>query len=276
MRIVALIVRGPAKPMRALGSAKTTSPSEAKLAATPPIVGLVSTEMNSPPAVSKRARAAETLAICISESMPSCMRAPPPEPETMISGSCSLAWPARRRRELLADDAAHAAHDEGRIGDGKGHAAGADHAGAAEGRVLQPGAVLLIHELLAIGGLVDEFQRVGRLEVGIPLLEGALVEELRDPLPGGDVPVIVAFRADAERFSASLRKMVASQPGQRIQRPSGTPRLGRFMGLFRCWIRMLRRTWPSSPRAPSPAPYQVSPSGRGRRGPSTGRPIRLS
>ena len=88
MRIVALMVRGPAKPIRALGSAKTTSPSEAKLAATPPIVGLVSTEMNSPPAVSKRASAAETLAICISESMPSCMRAPPPEPETMISGNC--------------------------------------------------------------------------------------------------------------------------------------------------------------------------------------------
>ena len=51
MRMVALMVRGPAKPISALGSAKTTSPSEAKLAATPPIVGLVSTEMNSPPAV---------------------------------------------------------------------------------------------------------------------------------------------------------------------------------------------------------------------------------
>jgi len=30
---------GPAKPIRALGSAKMRSPSEAKLAATPPIVG---------------------------------------------------------------------------------------------------------------------------------------------------------------------------------------------------------------------------------------------
>ena len=35
---------------RARGSAITTSPSDAKLAATPPIVGLVSTEMNKPPA----------------------------------------------------------------------------------------------------------------------------------------------------------------------------------------------------------------------------------
>ena len=49
-RIVALIVRGPAKPINARGSAKQRSPSEAKLAATPPMVGLVSTEMKSPPA----------------------------------------------------------------------------------------------------------------------------------------------------------------------------------------------------------------------------------
>ena len=47
---VALIVRGPAKPISARGSANTRSPSDAKLAATPPIVGLVSTEMKSPPA----------------------------------------------------------------------------------------------------------------------------------------------------------------------------------------------------------------------------------
>ena len=45
MRTVAQMVRGPAKPIRALGSARMKSPREAKLAATPPIVGLVSTEM---------------------------------------------------------------------------------------------------------------------------------------------------------------------------------------------------------------------------------------
>ncbi len=96
--------------------------------------------MNSPPASSKRARAAETLAICISESMPSCMRAPPPEPETIISGSFCCGGPFDRPRELLADDAAHAAHDESRIGHAEGDAAGADHAGAADRGVLQAGA----------------------------------------------------------------------------------------------------------------------------------------
>ena len=93
VRSVALIVRGPANPISALGSAKTRSPSEAKLAATPPIVGFVSTEMKSPPASSYCARAAETLAICIRERIPSCIRAPPPEPLTMASGRSLLGGP---------------------------------------------------------------------------------------------------------------------------------------------------------------------------------------
>ena len=71
-------------------SVKTTSPSDAKLAATPPIVGFVRTEINSPPASWKRASAADVLAICMRERIPSCMRAPPPDPDTMMSGrSCS-------------------------------------------------------------------------------------------------------------------------------------------------------------------------------------------
>ena len=64
------------------------SPSMAKEAVTPPVVGSVSSEMNSAPASSSRARAAEVLAICISESVDSCMRAPPEE-ETISSGSFS-------------------------------------------------------------------------------------------------------------------------------------------------------------------------------------------
>ncbi len=44
-RTVFSITRGPAKPIRALGSAITTSPTKAKLAETPPMVGSVSTLM---------------------------------------------------------------------------------------------------------------------------------------------------------------------------------------------------------------------------------------
>ena len=59
----------------------------AKLAVTPPVVGSVSTDRYGSPASPRRASAAEVLAICISERMPSCMRAPP-EADTMMTGTC--------------------------------------------------------------------------------------------------------------------------------------------------------------------------------------------
>ena len=61
------------------------SPSIAKLAVTPPVVGSVSTEMYGSLARSSRASAADTFAICISDNAPSIMRAPP-EQETMMTG----------------------------------------------------------------------------------------------------------------------------------------------------------------------------------------------
>ncbi len=79
------MTRGPAKPMSALGSAIFRSPSIAKLAVTPPVVGSVSTERNGSRPRSSRASAALILAICISESAPSIIRAPP-EQDTTITG----------------------------------------------------------------------------------------------------------------------------------------------------------------------------------------------
>ena len=49
---VPLATRAPAKPIRAFGSARITSPSDAKLARTPPVVGSVRTLMNGMPAAS--------------------------------------------------------------------------------------------------------------------------------------------------------------------------------------------------------------------------------
>ena len=54
-----------------------TSPSAAKLAATPPVVGCARIEMKGSPASRSSSTAATVLAICISASTPSCMRAPP-------------------------------------------------------------------------------------------------------------------------------------------------------------------------------------------------------
>ena len=82
------MTRGPAKPMSAFGSAMFTSPSIAKLAVTPPVVGSVSTETYGSLARSSRASAALIFAICISDSAPSIIRAPP-EQDTMMTGSRS-------------------------------------------------------------------------------------------------------------------------------------------------------------------------------------------
>src|ERR1043165_7978055 len=85
-RMVCSITRGPAKPMSAFGSAMLMSPSIAYDAVTPPVVGSVRIEMYGSPAAARRESAAEILAICMSDRIPSCMRAPP-EVETMRSGS---------------------------------------------------------------------------------------------------------------------------------------------------------------------------------------------
>ena len=63
----------------------------AKLADTPPMVGSVSTEMNGSRRAASSVSAAVVLAICMSDSSPSCMRAPP-DAVTHTNGSfCSIA-----------------------------------------------------------------------------------------------------------------------------------------------------------------------------------------
>ena len=83
--MVCSITRGPAKPINAPGSAMFRSPSMAKDAVTPPVVGSVSKEMYGTLASSSRANAAEIFASCIKLITPSIMRAPP-DAETIISG----------------------------------------------------------------------------------------------------------------------------------------------------------------------------------------------
>ena len=82
------MTRGPANPISAFGSAKIISPSMAKLAVTPPVVGSVSTVMYNNPASLCLFNAAEVFAICIREVIPSCILAPP-EHVKMITGSFS-------------------------------------------------------------------------------------------------------------------------------------------------------------------------------------------
>ena len=88
--------RAPANPIRALGSARLTSPIAAYEANTPPVVGSDMTDTYGTRAARSRSRAAIVLASCISASVPSCIRAPP-DAETMTSGtrSASAASAAR-------------------------------------------------------------------------------------------------------------------------------------------------------------------------------------
>ena len=72
------------------------SPSIAKLAVTPPVVGSVSTEMYGSRARSSRASAALILAICISDSAPSIIRAPP-EQRHDDRPAAAARWRARSR-----------------------------------------------------------------------------------------------------------------------------------------------------------------------------------
>ena len=99
--------------------------------------------------------------------------------------------------EFLAYDGPHASHDERGIGDTEGDATGTDHSGADDSGVFEPGASLFGLESIGVGFLVEELEGVGWFEFRIPLFESSLVEDLFDSLFCGDVPMVVAFRADA-------------------------------------------------------------------------------
>ena len=51
-----------------------------------------------------------------------------------------------------------------------------------------------------VGFLVDELERIGRLDVGVPLLEAAGVDQLLDAGAGADAEVMLAAGADVQRF----------------------------------------------------------------------------
>ena len=94
--MVSRMTRWPANPISACGSAKMMSPSIANEAVTPPVVGSVSTEMYGRCASAWRWIAHDVFAICISDTSPSCMRAPP-EAVNMTTGRCRRVARSNRR-----------------------------------------------------------------------------------------------------------------------------------------------------------------------------------
>ena len=69
---------------------------------------------------------------------------------------------------------------------------------ADDGGVGHAGLRLLRLEPLGVGDAVLEPERVARPQVGEPLLEAVLVEQLRDAVAGRQVEVVVALGADVE------------------------------------------------------------------------------
>ena len=101
--------------------------------------------------------------------------------------------------DLLADDRAHAGAHEAEVGHGQAERRPVDGAGAADDRLVQAGLVLGLDELVlvALAG-ADEPERVAGSQAAIFFLEGALVEQLRDPLGGWQPGVVLALLADAQ------------------------------------------------------------------------------
>ena len=81
------MTEGPAKPTRLRGSAIRMSPSIANDAVTPPKVGSVLRQTHNRPASCSWASAWLVFAICIRETQPSCILAPP-EAEMIRRGRC--------------------------------------------------------------------------------------------------------------------------------------------------------------------------------------------
>ena len=108
--------------------------------------------------------------------------------------------PLDQSRQPFAHHAPHTPHDEGGVGHAAGNAAGPDHARARDGRIAHPSPLLLGDDSVGIRPFVAEAERVGGPESGIPFLEGAGVEQLRNPLMRRHIPVEAALRADIEHL----------------------------------------------------------------------------
>ena len=102
--MVSSIILFPVNPKRAPHSPIIISANEAKLAVTPPNVGSQITEIKSNPFLLCSYTAADVLAICNNEMIPSCILAPP-EAENDITGKCFLV--ANRKARAIFSPATH-------------------------------------------------------------------------------------------------------------------------------------------------------------------------
>ena len=152
--------------------------------------------MNGTPAARSRSSAATVFASCMSASVPSCIRAPP-DADTTISGTRLGEGVLGGAGDLLADDRAHRAAHEPEVHHADRDRPALDRARPPDRRVLHPGRQLGGGDPVGVGLLVDEPERVDRLEPGVALDERAVVEQVGEPGLGREPEVVAARRADA-------------------------------------------------------------------------------
>src|SRR6266481_7921752 len=192
--MVCSITRGPAKPISAFGSARITSPNMATLAVTPPNVGSANRQINGSLASPSLATAAEVLAICIRERIPSCIRAPP-EVVTKMTGN--LASSARSiPADLFSDDRPHAAAHKTEVEHAEHHTASVHHPFADHHGIFASGLPLVRLHTILVRFRVLKVQRVLGAELRIPLFERPEVDQERNALHNRNREMVVALWAD--------------------------------------------------------------------------------
>ncbi len=88
------------------------------------------------------------------------MRAPPPEPLTMISGNFRRVASSVAQRQLLADDGPHAARHEGEVGDGEHDRPPTNVASSHHGRVGHACLGLLRLDAVAVEDAIVKLQGI--------------------------------------------------------------------------------------------------------------------
>ena len=153
--------------------------------------------------------------------MPSCIRAPP-DAETTMSGIRSARASSAARVTFSPTTAPIEPPMNPKSMTQIATGWPSMRADAADGGVAQAGRDLGGGDAVGIRLLVDEAERVDRLEPGVALLERARVEEQLQARRGREPEVVAAGRADADRaFSSCLLNSISSHDGHFVQRSGG-------------------------------------------------------
>ena len=207
--------------MSAFGSATLMSPRAANDAKTPPVVGSDRTLMNGTPAARSRSRAATVFASCIRASVPSCIRAPPDAETTMSGSRWSRAYSAARvtfSPTTAPIDPPMNPKSITQIATGRPSIEPVPQTAAS----LHAGRELGGRDPVRVGLLVDEPERVDRLEAGVALDERAVVERgaRAGRRPTGGSGGRTTGRP-AWTLSSCLLNSISSQEGHFVQRSGG-------------------------------------------------------